>query len=81
MADFLKGKDINNIEALAAEAFKDPEYNVAEATQKLKESIAYFKSAKQEDVADGEISKHKFYFWFVNVWLFQLCGGMNQPLG
>ena len=57
VADFLKGKDINNIEALAAEAFKDPEYNVAEATQKLKESIAYFKSAKQEDVADGEISK------------------------
>eukprot|EP00794_Sanderia_malayensis_P006008 gene6008-6706_t len=56
VADFLQNKNCSDIDALAAEAFKDESYNLAEATAKLKESIDYFKQANQipENITDTE---------------------------
>ena len=44
VADFLKGKDLNDLDSLAAEVFKESGYDMNEATTKLKETVEYFKN-------------------------------------
>ena len=42
VADFLKDKDLTDLDALAAEVFKESGYDLNEAASKLKESVEHF---------------------------------------
>ena len=42
VADFLKDKDLADIDALALEVFKEAGYDLTEAASKLKESVGYY---------------------------------------
>lgn len=44
VAEFLKDKDLTDIESLASEVFKESGYDMKEATTKLKETVEYYKS-------------------------------------
>ena len=44
VADFLKEKDLTDLDALASEIFKESGYDLEEAASKLKESVEYFKT-------------------------------------
>lgn len=48
VADFLKDRDLSDVDSLAAQVFTGPTYDQAEAATKLKESIEYFKSVNQK---------------------------------
>lgn len=44
VADFLKDRDLEDLDALAVEVFKESGYDLKEATSKLKETVDYFKA-------------------------------------
>ena len=57
VADYLKDKNAEDIEGIAADVFKDSGYNIKEGISRLKESVNYYKELIASVDADEQKSK------------------------